>query len=74
KWDQSGLTLVSFVIASRTREMGVRMALGATPESLGTLMIRQALLPVAVGLAGGILGTRLISPLAEEQLFKVDYE
>jgi predicted permease len=64
--------VVSFLIARRTREMGIRMAIGATPGSLVGLMVRQTLVPVGAGLIGGIAATRWVSRFAEAQLVKVD--
>ena len=45
--------VVSHVAASRTREIAVRMALGATGADVRGLMVRQALVPAALG---GVLG------------------
>ncbi|HEX5215021.1 MAG TPA: ADOP family duplicated permease [Vicinamibacterales bacterium] len=64
--------LVSFLVATRTRELGIRLAIGASPRSLVVLTMRQMLWPVAIGLIAGLLATRLLATLAEAQLFKVD--
>lgn len=64
--------LVSFLVASRTRELGIRLAIGASPRSLVFLTMRQMLWPVALGLIAGLAATRLLARLAEAQLFKVD--
>jgi len=39
--------------ARRTREVGIRMACGATRTSIATLIVREQLVPVVLGLAGG---------------------
>ena len=65
------LGVVTFLMAGQTREMGIRIAIGATPSSLVVLMLRQTLTPVAVGLLGGLLATRWAGRLAEAQLFNV---
>jgi predicted permease len=64
--------VVSSLVVARTREMGIRVAVGASPQSLVRLFLRQTLLPVAVGLVLGLLATHWAARLAEAQLFKVD--
>jgi len=49
------LGLVAMTMARRTREIGIRMALGATRERLVSGLVREQLLPVFVGLAVGAL-------------------
>lgn len=63
--------VVAFWVAIRSHEMGIRLALGASPYSLVGLMIRQALAPVAVGLPIGIVATYWAGRLAEAQLFQI---
>jgi putative ABC transport system permease protein len=55
--------LVSYIVSQRQREIGLRMALGATEGAIHRLILRQA---VALGLAGAVLGccfTSTIWPL-----------
>jgi predicted permease len=47
--------VIAFSVARRTREIGVRMALGAQPGGVLTMVMRQGLLIVAIGLAAGAL-------------------
>jgi putative ABC transport system permease protein len=63
--------VVNYLVVSRTREMGVRLAIGASPRSLIAFVLKGALTPVLIGLAAGILSVRWLRPLAEAQLFKV---
>ncbi len=64
--------VVAFLVAMRTREMGIRMAMGATARSLVGLMIRQTVTPVIAGAIAGLIATRWASRLAEAQLFAMD--
>lgn len=56
--------VISFLVAQRTREIGVRMALGATPGRIIRLMLAHAarwtLAGAAVGLLGSFLATRFL--------------
>ncbi len=57
--------LVSYTVAQRHREIGLRVALGATYSRLVSLMVRQALVPavlgVVAGTAGALAGSRLLA-------------
>jgi ABC-type antimicrobial peptide transport system permease subunit len=46
--------LISFVVAQRTREVGIRLAVGARPGQIVSLILRRGMLPVAVGCAVGV--------------------
>jgi putative ABC transport system permease protein len=63
--------VVSFSVAARTHEIGVRVALGATPRSLVGMIVGQTLAPIAAGLFMGLVLTRWLSRLAEAQLYQV---
>ena len=65
-------SVVAYLVAARTREMGVRLAIGASPGSLARLVIREALTPVAIGVAAGFFLIQWGKKLAEAQLFKVE--
>jgi predicted permease len=59
--------VVSYTVSQRTREMGIRMALGATQSSLVGMVVGQAMRLAAIGLLLGVAAasglTRLISSL-----------
>jgi predicted permease len=47
--------VVGYVVARRTREVGIRMALGETPGSVINRMVRENLTPVVLGAGAGIV-------------------
>ena len=63
--------VVAYTSSSRTHEMGIRIALGASPTSLIAAVVRSALLPICVGLAVGLLSALLLSRLLESLLYEV---
>jgi putative ABC transport system permease protein len=64
--------VVSLVVAERTREMGIRLALGASPRGLVTLIVKQAFLLTVTGVIAGVLLAIVLSPLVASQLFGVN--
>ncbi len=48
--------VVSYTVARRTREIGVRIAVGAPAASVGRAVVRQSLVVVAAGVGVGLLG------------------
>lgn len=62
--------VVSYAVARRTNEMGVRMALGARPWDLHFMIVAQAMSPVAIGLilgfAAAFAAGRVVSSLLYE--------
>ncbi|HEY2797782.1 MAG TPA: ABC transporter permease [Thermoanaerobaculia bacterium] len=55
--------LTAFGVIERTREIGVRLSLGSTRGRILALIVRQALRPVAIGLAGGLAAALALSRL-----------
>jgi predicted permease len=64
--------LSSFVVNRRLREIGIRMALGAEPRSLRRMLLKEAMAPVLVGAALGLLLALAVSPVLEDFLFEVE--
>jgi putative ABC transport system permease protein len=63
--------IVAYLVSQRTREIGVRMALGATPRQVVALVLRQAMKPVALGTVIGIAAALAASRVLAGQLFAV---
>lgn len=61
--------VVSYNVVQRTREIGVRMALGAKPTEVTRLVLGQNLRAVFLGLAVGLTGAALLSRLVENLLY-----
>jgi predicted permease len=63
--------LISFLVARRTQEIGVRMALGATRGEIFALVLKQAVGWVAAGAAAGLVGAFFATRFIESLLFGV---
>jgi len=63
--------VMSFVVAQRTREIGIRVALGAQRHSVASLIVRQGMQPVAIGLVIGIAGAAAAGQFIQAVLFGV---
>jgi len=59
--------VMSYIVSQRTGEIGVRLALGAAPERVARMIVRQggsvALAGVAIGLAGALAASRVMASL-----------
>ncbi|HLG97763.1 MAG TPA: ABC transporter permease [Bryobacteraceae bacterium] len=63
--------VMAFLVGQRTQEIGVRMALGATPDDIARLVLSRAALWTAAGAAAGILGVQLAARALRTLLFQV---
>jgi putative ABC transport system permease protein len=63
--------LLAFAVGQRTREIGVRIALGAEPASVRRLVISDAIGPVALGTAAGLIAATWLSKFLASHLFHV---
>jgi predicted permease len=63
--------VVSFAVALRTREMGIRMALGSNPQGVVALMVRGGMRLVLLGGGAGLAGAFLVSSGLSRFLFGV---
>src|SRR5580704_15375806 len=63
---------VSYAVVRRTREVGVRMALGATKRDVVKLILVESTRPVLVGLSIGVVGAAGVAHLMRALLFGVN--
>lgn len=63
--------VISYSVTQRTREMGIRLALGAQPVKLLLMVMRETLTLVVVGLLLGLLSARLTGQVLTAMLFGV---
>ncbi len=64
--------VMAFLVARRTREIGIRMALGASARNVLWLVVREVLLLVGVGVAIGLPAALLVTRLLASQLYGVE--
>jgi predicted permease len=63
--------LVHYSVAVRTREIGIRMAIGAEPGDIFRIIVREGLRLTVCGLALGLLGALLVGRVGSSLLFGV---
>jgi putative ABC transport system permease protein len=63
--------VLAYYVSQRMRELGVRVALGASRRELIVMVVRQSLAPIAIGLAAGVAGSLASSRLLAGMLYDV---
>jgi putative ABC transport system permease protein len=64
--------VMSLIVSERTREVGVRLAFGAEPPQLLTMIVGQATKLAALGVAIGVAAALLLAPLLGSELYGVE--
>jgi putative ABC transport system permease protein len=63
--------VMSLIVSERTREVGVRLALGARPAELLRMVVGQAAKLAGIGVVIGAMAAALLTPLLDSQLYGV---
>jgi putative ABC transport system permease protein len=62
-------SVVAYVVALRRREIGIRMTLGANGSAVVAMILRQALIPTAVGCAAGAVAAAVAAQIVNSQVY-----
>ena len=65
--------LVAYSVSQRTKEIGIRMALGARATQVLSAVLGQLTRPVVLGLAAGVVGAALVAQLLRRELYGVSH-
>ncbi len=65
-------SMMSYLVAQGTREIGIRMALGATSSGILNLILKQGFVLVLAGAAAGLIGAWILSGFLHSLLFGVN--
>jgi predicted permease len=63
--------VAAYAIAQRTREIGIRVALGAARSEIRRLVVSQTLWPTAIGIAVGLGAAAMLTRLVESMVYGV---
>ena len=63
--------VLAYFVSQRSRELGIRLALGARPETLFRMVVGQGMRPVAIGAALGMAGAVTVTTTLQSLLFGV---
>jgi ABC-type antimicrobial peptide transport system permease subunit len=65
--------LVAYAVSDRTKEIAIRIALGATPWNVLSVILSQFFWPIVLGLLAGAAGTAALSKLLRQGLYGVSH-
>jgi len=63
--------VLAYMVAQRTKEIGIRMAVGSTPEAIFQLILKEGILILAVGFALGLTGSLALGKYVKSLLYGV---
>jgi len=63
--------VLAYVVSQRSRELGIRLALGAKPASLFAMVVAQGMRPVVIGASAGLAAAAVLTTVMQSLLFGV---
>src|SRR5687767_12663256 len=63
--------VLAYLVSQGTREIGIRMALGATPSDVVGMVLRSGMVVAGIGLGAGVAAALLVSRFMQSLLFQV---
>jgi predicted permease len=63
--------VMAYIVVQRTREIGIRVALGASREAILAMVLRQGLLITGIGILAGVAGSLAMTGLLERFVYQV---
>jgi len=63
--------VIAYLVNQGTRELGIRLALGATPRGIVLLIVRQGLMVALVGVSSGLLAAFVLTRFMDSLLFGI---
>ena len=63
--------VISYSVSQRTREMGIRIALGAQQNGLTAMVVRHGMLLAAIGVAIGLVAAAAVTRILSSMLFEI---
>jgi putative ABC transport system permease protein len=63
--------VISYLVAQRAQEFGVRLALGATPRTIVWMALRQGLRMTVIGAVVGLIGTAALAGVMTRMLYEI---
>jgi predicted permease len=63
--------VLAYLVTQRTKEIGIRMALGGTPRTIFDLVLREGVVLLLAGFAGGVAGLAALRQFLQAHLFGI---
>jgi ABC-type antimicrobial peptide transport system permease subunit len=65
--------VVAYTTALKTKEVGIRVALGASPRNVASVVLRSSMVPLTAGLIAGLFAALILSRLLSSLLYETSH-